>query len=130
MKLTEARILVVDDEPELVKIYAAWFAAFGCSNISVAHDGDEALEMCKDQAFDLLISDINMPRMDGITMLSNLRQRSQTSPCIIFVSGYNAANKARMEELGVHSALSKPVRRKDLLAAATTALENYEPPQK
>jgi len=129
MDLTGARILVVDDEPELVDIYASWFAAIGCLSVSVAHDGDEALEMCDQEVFDLLVSDINMPRMDGITMLGNLRQRGHASPCI-FVSGYNAANKSRMEELGVRSSLTKPVRRKDLIAAAATALENYEPPQK
>jgi CheY-like chemotaxis protein len=122
LNLDAAYILIVDDEPELLEVFQAWIAAAGCPNVSTAPDGMEALELCTHTPFDLIISDINMPRMDGITLLRNLFKRGQHMPSIIFVSGFDAVDRAELRELGVDAFLAKPVRRKELLLAVETAL--------
>ena len=82
-----AAILVVDDEPSMLEILVEWLVRGEYANVRSAGDGQEALEMCCADSYELVISDINMPRMDGITLLRNLRELGHRMPAIVFVSG-------------------------------------------
>ena len=66
-------ILVVDDTRSMRKMVAAVLAEAGYS-VSEAGDGDEALELAQTRRFDLVVTDHNMPRMDGVTLVSELRR--------------------------------------------------------
>jgi CheY-like chemotaxis protein len=80
-------VLYVEDE-ELIRVQT--FNAFGkmCNNIFVASNGKEALELYKEnkEKIDIVISDINMPEMDGLTMAEHIREINEYIP-IIFTSG-------------------------------------------
>jgi CheY-like chemotaxis protein len=113
--------MVVEDEPELLKIFVRWLTQAGCNIVRSARDGEEALPLLRATHFDLLISDINMPRMDGITLVRNLAEAGCSVPTIIFVSG-EKQNSDELRQLGVRAFLSKPIRRTELLTASQNTL--------
>ena len=121
MKITEASILVVDDEPELVEIMTAWLEGAECKRVIAAESGKAALALLELTGVDLLVTDINMPAMDGITMIRTIAKAGFSMPIIIFVSGQNY-NEAELRQLGARAFLSKPVRRTEFLAAIENAL--------
>jgi len=123
MTISEASILLVDDEPDFLEIYTAWLTDAGCKNISSTHDSEHAFAILCDRSFDLLISDINMPKMDGTVMLRRLSKICRV-PNTIFASGFETPDSRELHHLGVNAFLSKPMRRKDLLSAAQNALEH------
>lgn len=72
----EARVLVVDDEPQMVKIVEGVLRLLGVGSISTAIDGQEALKLVKsssDKPFDLVVCDWQMPNMDGLEFLEAFR---------------------------------------------------------
>jgi DNA-binding response OmpR family regulator len=78
-------ILVVDDEPELTESYKEYFEYSGYK-VTVAYDGQAALDIGKAQRIDALITDFRMPAMNGQELLMHLREIKPTLPAII-VSG-------------------------------------------
>jgi CheY-like chemotaxis protein len=122
MQPSEARILVADDESALREIFAKWLGTIGCGRVETAEDGAAALAMLEAGDFDLLISDVRMPRMDGITLVRRLAELGRTVPSIIFVSGFGDVDEREMYGQGVEAFLSKPLRMEELVGAIRRAL--------
>ena len=122
MKLQEARILVVDDEPQLCEIFMRWLTAAGCANVLSAPDGEAALTILAAHRIDMLVTDIRMPRIDGVSLVRTLMNMGKPGPTIIFVSGFGEIEPREMYGLGVEAFLNKPLRREDLLKAVTASL--------
>ena len=79
--------LIVDDEEDLRDILEMICIKLGVS-VQTAANGQVALDLVKKQQFDLIISDIQMPVMDGMTLLANVRQdQSIAQPKFIFITG-------------------------------------------
>ena len=72
MKLAEASILVLDDEPDLVDIFGNWLTAAGYQHVYTAENGQGALAVINSTAIDLLVTDLRMPLMDGITLVRQI----------------------------------------------------------
>jgi adenylate cyclase len=113
-----AKILVVDDEPDLEVLVNQRFRRdirSGDYDFSFAHDGAEALEMLQTNTdIDMVLSDINMPRMDGLTLLGHL---SQVNPLLraVIVSAYGDMENIRTAmNLGAFDFVTKPIDFKDL----------------
>src|ERR1700682_3447152 len=81
-------ILVVDDEPALVQLVRSRLEQAGYSLLP-ASDGHQALDFCKhyEYSIDLLLTDINMPRMSGVELASNFSELLPHVP-VIFMTGY------------------------------------------
>ena len=122
MKLAEASILLVDDEPLLRMIFERWITTVGCGKVCTAPEGRSALALLESTHFDLLVTDIRMPGMDGITLVRKLADLPAPAPSIIFVSGFGDIDVREMYALGVEAFLTKPSLREDLLAAMENAL--------
>jgi CheY-like chemotaxis protein len=123
MRLTEARILFVDDEPSLLEIFSHWITGGENSHlISTAADGQQALELMLENTYDLLITDVKMPRMDGPSLVRNLAGSGKAIPAIIFVSGFGNVDERELYGLGVEAFLAKPVPRETLVTIAEHAL--------
>ena len=77
-----ARILVVDDEPDMETLLVQKFRrqiGDGSVQLLFARDGVEALDLlASDGSLDMVITDINMPRMDGLTLLQKLQETDET----------------------------------------------------
>ena len=77
-------ILVVDDTRSMRKMVAAVLAGAGYE-VAEAGDGDEALELARARQFDLVVTDHNMPKMDGVTLVRALRQLSDYDAVALIV---------------------------------------------
>ncbi|HLK91163.1 MAG TPA: EAL domain-containing protein [Polyangia bacterium] len=114
-------ILVVDDEPVTARSYARALAAAGYK-VSVAHDGREAAALAKARPFDVVVSDIAMPDMDGLALLRVIRETDLDVP-MIFMTGSPALESA-MEaiEYGAFRYLVKPIAPDALIDAVARAV--------
>ena len=128
MRLNEATVLIVDDEPELLEIFSLWLEREGCL-VFTAPNGAEALEVLEARKIDALVSDIRMPVMDGMALVRSIYERKHVVP-IILVSGHvNAAVGAAVGEmcgLGVEAVVEKPLNRQDLLNLLQNCLAKIE----
>lgn len=122
MKLSDARILFVDDEQALLQIFAEWVAGADSHRIATAFDGQDALEKLAVNDFDLLITDVNMPRVNGPELVRRMAAIGKSTPGIVFVSGFGEISEREMYGLGVEAFLSKPVRRDTLIQTIERAL--------
>lgn len=126
MRLENATILVVDDEPDLREIFSEWLEREGCT-VLTASNGMEALSVLETGKVDLLLSDIRMPVMGGVELVRTVFERKLEVPCIIFVSGFGVINLREMYSLGVETMIEKPLSRKRLLQVLQDSLkENNE----
>jgi CheY-like chemotaxis protein len=122
MKLGEAKILVVDDESVLCEIFTQWLTDAGCTYVRSASDGEAALVLLDQVNFDLLISDVRMPELDGLGLVRRMAETIGLIPSIIFVSGFSEVDEREMYALGVEAFLSKPLTSRDLLQVVKKAL--------
>src|SRR5580700_128115 len=108
-----ARILVVDDEPDLEALIQQKFRhqiRDGAVNFLFASDGVEALAVLKDNRdVDLVVVDINMPRMDGLTLLQRLQENEERLSTIIVSAYGDMANIRTAMNRGAFDFLTKPI---------------------
>ena len=102
-------ILVVDDTRSMRKMVATVLTAAGYS-VEEAGDGAEALEKAKVRVFDLVVTDHNMPRMDGVTLVRELRTLEQYDDVALIVlsTETGAELKAKGREAGATGWMAKP----------------------
>lgn len=119
-----ASILVVDDEPLLRQNLAKFLEIIGHTPL-IASNGREALSMIRDEDVDLVLTDVNMPDMDGLELINELRGREPPLP-IIVMSGGGRFDKSLLLQsatvLGAVVSLAKPFSFEDLKAAVEGAL--------
>jgi len=116
-----ARVLVVDDE-ETIRELLLKTLALADYEVDVAPDGRTALDRMRVIQYDLLITDLRMPGVDGLTVIREARRLKADIP-IIIVTGYSSESSAiEAINLGVQGYLTKPFRVPRVLAAAAKAL--------
>ena len=110
-----ARVLLVDDEDSLRKVMTDLLVRDGFDVVE-ARNGVEALDQVDRHAPDVVVLDLNLPGMDGYSVLSELRARPATRhlPVIILTAKGDEDNEVRVFELGADDFLSKPFRAKAL----------------
>jgi len=125
--MTGAHILVVDDDPTFRMTTAALLEADGYS-VDTASDGQQAAERLKDRHFDLLLVDLRMPGIDGISLVEALRLWGH-GVTILMISGFGTVDSAvRALQTGVDDFLLKPVE-PDVLSAHVADLLERRPQQ-
>ena len=109
-----ANILVVDDSISARKLLSKKLFAFGF-NVVEAADGVEGLAQIRNSQFDLVFTDLDMPRMGGLELLFDLRQGRHKEQRVVVVSSRSAEEfRPRALELGASAYLSKPVADQEL----------------
>src|SRR5690349_20538080 len=107
-----ATILVVDDEPDLEALVQQKFRRQirdGEVNFLLARDGAEALDVLNGDTVDMVVSDINMPRMDGLTLLQRIQEANEPLSTVI-VSAYGDMENIRTAmNRGAFDFLTKPI---------------------
>ena len=115
------RVLVVDDEASIRDLLAKTLA-LAEYDVDVAADGRSALERMRLYPYDLLIADLRMPGMDGLTVIREAKRYKADLPVLI-ITGYSTESSAiEAVNLGVAGYLTKPFRVPQVLAAAAKAL--------
>lgn len=120
-----SHVLVIDDNPKVRSSMKAMLESCGF-DVSVAGDGDEGLQQFRQEPFDLVISDIIMPRKDGFETVRELREMTDDVPIIVMSGGSVTARDeiARQatrdalelaETLGATRTICKPFSQDDLL---------------
>src|ERR1700748_2456664 len=125
-------ILVVDDEPDLEALVLQKFRRQirdGAVTVMFAHDGLEALETLEQNPhFDMVVSDINMPRMDGLSLLARLQEaQDEDRKSTIIVSAYGDMSNIRTAmNRGAFDFLTKPIDFGDLELTIDKTMRHIE----
>ena len=118
---TRQRVLVVDDEASIRDLLSKTLA-LAEYDVDTAPDGTSALDRLRAVNYDLLIADLKMPGMDGLTLIRQAKRIKADLPVII-ITGFSTESSAiEAVNLGVAGYLTKPFRVPQVLAAASKAL--------
>ncbi|MFN3420077.1 MAG: sigma-54-dependent transcriptional regulator [Pyrinomonadaceae bacterium] len=120
-----AKLLVVDDERNLRMVIQKELSRQN-HHVETAEDGEEAWARLESEDFDVLLCDINMPRLDGIELLRRLRTKAPNPPEVIMLTGQGTVETAiEAMKLGAYDYLTKPYRIAELSALVVAAAEKY-----
>ena len=115
------RVLVVDDEASIRDLLAKTLA-LAEYDVDTASDASTALSRVRTAEYDLLIADLRMPGMDGLTLIRQVKKIRAELPVIIITGFSSEASAIEAVNLGVAGYLRKPFRVPEVLAAAAKAL--------
>jgi len=123
--MSEHRILVVDDDERVLFVLRRVLLAFQNGHeIVTTLDGREALDRAKEVPFDLLITDLKMPGMDGITLTQAIRDLN-SGTVVVWITAYGCAQVSdEATRLSVHECLEKPLRIDEIRRVVREALKN------
>jgi two-component system alkaline phosphatase synthesis response regulator PhoP len=109
------RLLLVEDEPGLVLTLTDRLAREGYA-VETSADGESGLERAASEAFDLVVLDVMLPRMDGFEVLRELRRRNVETPIIMLTARGQVVDKVVGLKLGADDYVTKPFEMMELLA--------------
>jgi two-component system copper resistance phosphate regulon response regulator CusR len=120
------RILVVEDEKRIADFLSRGLESAGYA-IDVAYDGARAIDMVHATEYDLVILDLGLPDMDGLTVLQRIRNRKVTPPVLILSARDTVDDRVKGLELGADDYLVKPFAFVELLARVRVRLKRGQP---
>jgi two-component system, cell cycle response regulator DivK len=124
-------VLLVEDDRDGRHLYACWLRDAGFQ-VTEAHNGLQALERALERRPDVVVTDLNIPGIDGFELTRRLRQDSRVSDVpILAVTGYAAfaSDPARARRAGCDAVLPKPCSQEDLEAAIRALLARRLDPE-
>jgi DNA-binding NtrC family response regulator len=121
--MQKLRILVVDDEEGMLEVCADTLGALPYASVVTELSSRRALARIQEEAFDLLISDIRMPGVDGVALLKAVRERDASLPALMLTAYPTVDTAVEAMKLGASDYITKPFRPEELLAAARRLLE-------
>jgi two-component system chemotaxis response regulator CheY len=110
-RFEDLNILVVDDSRMSRKYVSRILSSIGIHHITEAEDGTEGLERLNEARFDMVISDYNMPNLDGREMVERIRQETEQAsvPVVMITSEEDKQRLAAIQKAGVTALCSKPL---------------------
>jgi two-component system chemotaxis response regulator CheY len=119
------RFLVVEDSPTMRQLISFSLKRFKGCTILEAVDGVDALKKLQTEEVDMILTDINMPVMDGLKLVSLIRQNPKTKsmPIIIITTEGAKEDRERGLALGADAYISKPIQSSNLLKVINDLLE-------
>jgi EAL domain-containing protein (putative c-di-GMP-specific phosphodiesterase class I) len=118
-------VLLVDDEPTIVRGYARILTAAGFA-VQIAHDGREAAELTRQRSYDVIVSDIAMPEMNGLMLLRSVREHDLDVPVILMTGGPAIESAIQAMEYGALRYLVKPIDAKQLEEVVSRAARLHQ----
>ena len=118
-----ASILIVDDELDMLALLAMIISEKTEHKVTTTNNPLEVVQFVKENEYDLVISDLKMPGMDGIELIAEIRKIDQYIPILVITayssieSAENAINK------GAYDYITKPFRKEQILIAIDRAME-------
>lgn len=122
--MIRARILVVDDSPMMRQFVIFALQQLPGVSVDQAGDGVTALKMLSADKYDLLMTDINMPMMDGLKLVSLIRNDAAYNrmPIVMITTEGSEVTRDKVLKLGVSEFLTKPLQTKQLVDAVRNLL--------
>ncbi len=121
MLISPPSLLITDDDSAFRETLCSVFAPRGFRTLT-ACDGTEALEIVARQPVHVLLTDMHMPRLNGLETIRQIRQRRLILPCILLSAGCDDALEANARDVQAFTVLRKPVRFADVTRAVQQAL--------
>ncbi|MDD6154521.1 MAG: response regulator transcription factor [Eubacteriales bacterium] len=115
------RMLIVDDEQKIREVIRE-YAEFNGYEVTEAADGMEAVSLCKDKEFDIIILDIMMPKLDGYSTCKEIKKIHKDVPIIMLSARGEEYDKLFGFELGIDDYIVKPFSPKELMARVRAVL--------
>ncbi|MGE0251397.1 MAG: response regulator [Dongiaceae bacterium] len=130
-RLDRLNVLVVDDSKHMRHLIRTLLNAFGVGYVQEAGDGKEAFVRLCQQGYDLVLTDVVMEPVDGISFIERVR-KGKDSPDpfipIIAVTGYTEQFRVyQLRDVGVTEILAKPISAQELAARISAVIENPRP---
>jgi EAL domain-containing protein (putative c-di-GMP-specific phosphodiesterase class I) len=120
-----ARVLIVDDEPELREAYAALLQHAGYA-VETANGGKTAVAILDKEHFDVILTDISMPDMDGLQVLKTVRERDLDVPVVLMTGNPQVETAVQALEQGALRYLMKPIREDALCQTVADAVRLHK----
>ena len=128
MAMTNHKILLVDDDRDLLEMLLSIFRRAGYTKLLTASSGPEALRAWKENQPDLVVLDVMMPGMDGFSVLKEIRRTSRV-PVLMLTARGEAEDRIEGLEIGADDYLPKPFLPRELLLRAGAILSRAYPEQ-
>ena len=126
--MAQAHVLVVDDEPDILKLVQKILEGEG-HRVTIARDGHEALELVPRERPDVVVLDVNIPRVDGFEVCRRLKSNEATRsiPVVMMTAAYPSLEDAvKGLGLGADEYVVKPFLREVLIHNVTRLLRRHE----
>ena len=107
VKRKKAKILVVDDDPSIRELLRELLFEEGYK-VKMAQNGKEALQRIRKESFDLVLTDLSMPQMDGVQLLKELGKTAPDMRVIVMTARNDLETVVKMKNLGAHDYIPKP----------------------
>ena len=117
------RLLVVDDEPMIREVIRE-YAEFNDFEVDEAEDGMEAVSLCKEKDYDILVMDIMMPRLDGFSACKEIK-KTKDIPIIMLSARGEEYDQLFGFELGIDDYVTKPFSPKELMARINAVITRH-----
>ena len=122
-KTTDAKILIVDDDPYIVRLLCVFLKTEGFTNVSFVNDPRQAIDEYKRLNPDLVILDIFMPHIDGFAVMEQIKQVAPDSHNVLILTCLDEpATRARALACGARDVLGKPFERGEAMEKVRAAL--------
>lgn len=118
-------ILIVEDEPSIVTLLQYNLEKHHFNTV-IAYDGEEALQRFNEREYALIVLDIMLPKLDGVSVCTSIRSKDQQVPIIMLTAKNTEHDKVRGLELGADDYLTKPFSPKELIARIHAILRRTE----
>jgi two-component system response regulator PilR (NtrC family) len=122
---SKGRILVVDDEKSMREILEIFLKNEGYS-VSVAENGEKAIETVKKDVFDLIITDMKMPKVSGLELLKNVKHITPDTVVVIVTAFGTTESAVEAMKLGAYDYIQKPFQMDDIRLVVKNALEKQK----
>lgn len=126
----QLRFLLADDNDDIRDVFCNFVRRLG-HFILPTNDGLEAVEVLQRESFDVMLLDLNMPRMGGVEVLQWLEAHPDVAPGmrVVVVTGHSQQHLAHLAELGITTVFEKPFRLQRLNDLIAETLHDLEEPQ-
>jgi heavy metal response regulator len=122
------RILVVEDQHKIAEFIRRGLKEEGYS-VDVAYDGEQGYHLARINDYDLIILDLVLPKIDGLTLCRQLRQEQYTGPILILTVKDSVKDKVTGLDAGANDYLTKPFAFEELLARCRALLRTFGTPE-
>ena len=119
-------ILAVDDDTGLLLSVKASLLSSGMPEPAIASDSRQVMDLIRENSFQLVLLDLNMPHIDGIELLEKIKKEFPHIECIIITAVDDVATAVRAMNFGAYDYLVKPLQLEKLLICIKNALEKFE----
>lgn len=125
------QILIVEDDRSNVFILEKFIERFGAVS-HTAYDGLEAIQLCKEMKFDVILMDLSMPKLDGFDATREIvtgENLNRTTPIIAVTADVTDGIERRCKKIGIQHYIAKPVRRESIIRAITDLTKRPPKPE-